>query len=50
MGKIFSTENFKLPNSVSLAPNMFDNKKAPAHVTFYPETGAIREIGQTSDK
>ena len=33
-----------------LAPNMFDNKKAPAHVTFYPETGAIREIGQTSDK
>ena len=33
-----------------LAPNMFDNKKAPTHVTFYPETGAIREIGQTSDK
>ena len=33
-----------------LAPNMFDNKKAPAHVTFYPETGAILEIGQTIDK
>ena len=29
-----------------LDPNLFDNKKAPAHVTFYPQTGAIHEIGQ----
>ena len=29
-----------------LDPSLFDNKKAPAHVTFYPQTGAIHEIGQ----
>lgn len=29
-----------------LAPSMFDNKKSPAYVIFYPETGAIRELGE----
>lgn len=29
-----------------LAPSMFDNKKKPAYVTFFPETGAIRELGE----
>lgn len=30
----------------ALTPEMFDNKKTPNKVVFYPETGAIREIGQ----
>ncbi len=29
-----------------LAPSMFDNKKKPAYVIFFPETGAIRELGE----
>lgn len=28
----------------SLSPGIFDDKKAPASVTFYPQTGAIRDI------
>lgn len=28
-----------------LDPNLFSNKKAPSYVKFYPETGAIKEIG-----
>jgi len=28
----------------SLAPVMFEDKKSPVRVTFYPETGAIRQI------
>ena len=30
----------------SLAPVMFEDKKTPVKVTFYPETGAIRQISQ----
>jgi hypothetical protein len=30
----------------SLAPVMFEDKKSPVKVTFYPETGAIRQITQ----
>ena len=30
----------------SLAPVMFEDKKSPVKVTFYPETGAIRQISQ----
>jgi hypothetical protein len=30
----------------SLAPVMFDDKRSPVKVTFYPETGAIRQINQ----
>lgn len=29
-----------------LAPNMFDDKKTPVRVYFYPETGAIKQIIQ----
>ena len=29
-----------------LAPVMFEDKKAPVKVTFYPETGAIKQIIQ----
>ncbi|MCH5328315.1 MAG: DUF4831 family protein [Coprobacter sp.] len=29
-----------------LDPSLFENKKTPSYVTFYPQTGAIREIGQ----
>ena len=28
-----------------LDPKLFSNKKAPSFVKFYPETGAIMEIG-----
>ena len=28
-----------------LDPNLFSNKKAPSFVKFYPETGAVKEIG-----
>ena len=28
-----------------LDPNLFSNKKAPSYVKFYPETGAVKEIG-----
>ena len=30
----------------SLAPVMFDDKRSPVKVTFYPETGAIKQINQ----
>jgi len=30
----------------SLAPVMFEDKKAPVKVVFYPETGAIKQINQ----
>ena len=30
----------------SLAPVMFEDKKSPVKVTFYPETGAIKQINQ----
>ena len=30
----------------SLAPVMFEDKKSPVKVTFYPETGTIRQIIQ----
>ena len=30
----------------SLAPVMFEDKKSPVKVTFYPETGAIKQISQ----
>ncbi|MDR0795256.1 MAG: DUF4831 family protein [Tannerella sp.] len=30
----------------SLAPVMFEDKKTPVKVTFYPETGAIKQIDQ----
>ena len=30
----------------SLAPVMFEDKKSPVKVVFYPETGAIRQITQ----
>lgn len=29
-----------------LDPNLFSNKKAPSFVKFYPETGAVMEIGE----
>jgi len=29
-----------------LAPKLFEDKKAPIRVTFYPETGAIKQIAQ----
>lgn len=29
-----------------LAPKMFEDKKVPIQVTFYPETGAIKQIAQ----
>ena len=28
-----------------LDPSMFTNKKTPNYLLFYPETGAIKEIG-----
>ena len=31
-----------------LAPIMFEDKKAPVKVYFYPETGAIKQIIQKS--
>ncbi len=31
-----------------LDPGMFTDKKQPAYVLFYPETGAIKEIGTTT--
>ena len=30
----------------SLAPSMFEDKKAPVKVYFYPQTGAIKQIIQ----
>jgi len=33
-------------NKKILAPSMFDDKKAPVKVFFYPETGAIKQIIQ----
>jgi len=33
-------------NKQILAPSIFDNKKAPVKVYFYPETGAIKQITQ----
>jgi hypothetical protein len=30
----------------NLAPVMFEDKKTPVKITFYPETGAIRQISQ----
>ena len=29
-----------------LAPRLFEDKKAPVRITFYPETGAIKQIAQ----
>ena len=29
-----------------LDPSLFTDKKSPSYVIFYPETGAIREIGK----
>ena len=30
----------------ALAPVIFEDKKAPVKITFYPETGAIKQIIQ----
>jgi hypothetical protein len=30
----------------SLAPNLFEDRKKPVKVYFYPETGAIKQIIQ----
>ena len=48
-GKTIFKGEFQLSQAgivYGLDPNLFTDKKAPSHVTFYSETGAIKEIGQ----
>lgn len=48
-GKELFNENFQIAQfgvQYALDPSMFDAKKGAAQVTFYPQTGAIREIKQ----
>lgn len=48
-GKELVDEKFQIAQfgvQYALAPSMFDAKKGAAQVTFYPQTGAIKEIKQ----
>lgn len=50
-GKIISNNTFDIAQfgiDFGLDPAMFSDKKQPSYLKFYPETGAIKEIGTVS--